>query len=262
MKIFFRLILLIFFIIPLFACETGQGEQLVQKANNEWIKGHNHSAIEMLKSVLKKYPSGHLAEEALFRLGEIHHFSLNDSIQALSYFQEVMELNKHGSFGLDAQKYIAEIMEFTFKNYDQAIIEYQRLIHMSGEVQKNSDHQYRIASIYIKKQNYEQAFAEFETLLSVYPKSIWVEVTQFKILEILYTLNRCPEIQKYYKNFIVSYSDSKYRSEMKFIMASCLEEKGMLEQAYAEFKSLKIDYSYPALLKMKLENIEKRIDKK
>ena len=159
MKILFRFILPILFIISSLACETGQGAQLVIKANNEWIKGRNHSAIEMFKSVLKKYPSGQLAEEALFRLGEIYHFSLNNSIQAISYFQEVTELNKNSPFGSDAQKYIAEIMEFTLKDYDQAIIEYQKLIHMYDEPQKNSDHQYRIASIYIKKQNYEQAFA-------------------------------------------------------------------------------------------------------
>ena len=206
MKTLFRLFLPILFIFPLLACETDQGEQLVLKANNEWIKGRNHSAIEMFKSVLKKYPLGQLAEEALFRLGEIYHFSLNNSMQAISYFQEVMKLNKKSLFALEAQKYIAEIMELTFKDYDQAIIEYQKLINMydmSDEPQKNSGHQYRIASIYIKKQNYEQAFAEFEILLTEHPKSAWAEVTQFKILETLYTLNRCSEIPEYHNNLLI-----------------------------------------------------------
>jgi hypothetical protein len=40
-----------------------------------------------------------------------------------------------------------------------------------------------------------------------------------------------------------------------------LEEKGMLKEAYAEFQALKSDYTYPALLEMKLEDIEKRINK-
>ena len=261
MKTLLRFFLPILFVIPLLACEKGQGEQLVLRANNEWIKGRNHSAIEMFKSVLKKYPSSQLAEEALLRLGEIYHFSLNNSIQAISYFQEVMELNKNGPFGLDAQKYIAEIMEFTFKDYDQAIIEYQKLIYMRDEPQENSDHQYRIASIYIKKQNYEQAFAEFEILLTMYPKSTWVEATQFKILETLYALNRCSEIPGYHNNFIGSYPDGKYRSEIEFILASCIEDKGMLIKAYKEFKALEMDYAHPALLKMKIENIEKRINK-
>jgi len=262
MKNLFRLFLSILLIISFVACEDGQGKQLVLMANNEWIKGRNHSAVEMFKSVLKKFPSGQLAEEALFRLGEIYHFSLNDSEQAISYFQEVMELNKSSAFGLSAQKYIAEIMEFTFKEYDQAIIEYQKLIHMQDESKNTADHQYRIASIYLKKQNYEQALAEFEVLLEKYPKSTQAEVTQVKILETMYTLNRCSPIPKLYNRFIDSYPNSKYLSEMKFVAASCLEEKGMLKEAYAEFQSLKKNYTYPALLEMKLENIEKRINKK
>jgi hypothetical protein len=36
----------------------------------------------------------------------------------------------------------------------------------------------------------------------------------------------------------------------------------MLKEAYKRFKVLEMDYAYPTLLKMKLENIEKRINKK
>ena len=135
MKVFFKFFLPVLFIIALLACENSQGARLILKANNEWISGRNHSAVEGFKAVLKKYPSGQLAEEALFRLGEIYHFSLNNSAQAISYFQEVMELNNSGPFGSEAQKYIAEIMEFTFKDYDQAIIEYQNLINKFDEPQ-------------------------------------------------------------------------------------------------------------------------------
>ncbi len=173
MKTLFRLILPILLVFLLSACGKSGGEKLVLKANDEWIKGRNHGAIEILKTVLKKYPSGRPAEEALFRLGEIYHFSLNNSAQAISYFQEVMELNKKGPFSFDAQKYIAEIMEFTFKDFDQAIIEYQNLINEFDRPQTNGDHQYRIAQIYFKKQNYEQALAEFEVLFEKYPKWTW-----------------------------------------------------------------------------------------
>jgi TolA-binding protein len=261
MKFVFKLTLFFLCVFFLQACENSEGSRLILSANNEWIKGRNHSAIEGFKAVLKKYPSGELAEEALFRLGEVYHFSLNNSAQAISYFQEVMELNQNGSFGLEAQKYIAEIMEFTFKDYDQAIIEYQKLIDMFVEEQKNSESQYRIASIYIKKQNYEQAVAELEVLIEKYPNSTRLESAQFKIFENLYTLDRCSEIPKYYKKIMNVYPDSEFGSEMKFIVASCLEEKGMLKEAYDQFQTLKKSYTYPALLEMKLEGLEKRINK-
>jgi len=262
MQTFSRLVLLIFLFFLLSTCSNDGGEKLVLTANNEWIKGRNHGAIEIFKSVLKKYPSGRSAEESLFRLGEIYHFSLNNSAQAISYFQEVMELDKAGPFSFGAQKHIAEIMEFTFKDFDQAIIEYQNLINEFDQPQTNGEHQYRIASIYFKQQNYEQALAEFEVLLEKYPTNVLAEETQFKVLEILYILNRCADIQGYYNKFLDSYPKSQYHNEMLFVTASCLEEEGMLQEALARFQSLQDNYIYPSLLKMKVEGIEKRIKKK
>ena len=264
MKNYFSLFLIILLPVSFafMACGKNEGQNLILKANNEWIKGKNHSAIEQFKAILKKYPSDRFAEEALFRLGEIYYFSLNNSEQAITYFQEVKKLNKGGAFGFDAQKYIAEIMEFTFKNYDQAIIEYQHLINEFDQPMKHADHQYRIASIYIKKQNYNQALAEFEILLEKYSESIRVEKVHFKIIETLYTLNRCSDVQDYFKHFFEIFPGSKYLDEINFILASCLEEKGKLREAYSKFKLLKNDYIYPILLEMKMESLEKRIKKK
>lgn len=234
----------------------------LQKANEEWIQGRNHSAIEMFNEVLKKYPSGPLAEEALFCLGEIHHFSLNNSTRALVYFQEVMEMNREGLFGYPAQKYIAEIAEFGLKDYDQAIIEYQNLINHYANKKENGDHQYRIASIYYKKQNHEQALVELKILLENYPDSSWAEETKFKIIEILYALGRCPEAREQYRHFNLEYTESRFKEDMDFVVASCLEEEGHLQEAYNQFKTLEGRYIYPAILKMKLVGIEKRMKKK
>ena len=250
----------IFCWVFLISCSE-QMDPLLQKANEEWVQGRNHSAIEIFNEVLKNYPSGTQAEEALFRLGEIHHFSLNNSTRALIYFQEVLQMNRKGSFSYPAQKYIAEIAEFGLKDYDQAIIEYQNLINHYKNENEGSDHQYRIASIYYKKQNYEQALVELNILLENYPDSSWAEESKFKTIEILYTLSRCPEAREQYRHFNLEYPESRFKEDMDFVVASCLEEEGHLQEAYNRFKSLEGRYIYPAILKMKLVGIEQRMKK-
>ena len=242
------------------SCSEQTGS-LLQKANEEWVQGRNHSAIEMFNEVLKNYPSGTQAEEALFRLGEIHHFSLNNSTRALVYFQEVLQMNRKGAFSYPAQKYIAEIAEFGMKDYDQAIIEYQNLINRYKNENESSDHQYRIASIYYKKQNYEQALVELNILLENYPGSSWAEESKFKIIEILFALSRCPEAREHGRRFNLGYSDSRFKEDVDFVVASCLEEEGHLQEAYNRFKVLEGRYIYPAILKMKLAGIGKRMKK-
>ena len=242
------------------SCSEQTGS-LLQKANEEWVQGRNHSAIEMFNEVLKNYPSGTQAEEALFRLGEIHHFSLNNSTRALIYFQEVRQMNRKGSFSYPAQKYIAEIAEFSLKDYDQAIIEYQNLINHYKNENESSNHQYRIASIYYKKQNSEQALVELNILLENYPGSSWAEESKFKIIEILFALSRCPEARGHGRRFNLGYSDSRFKEDVDFVVASCLEEEGHLQEAYNRFKVLEGRYIYPAILKMKLAGIGKRMKK-
>lgn len=263
-RIPFSLLLVPCFLLLLFlsACGDSQLDRLIQKADEEWIKGRNHSAIEILKSVLEKQAAGPTAEEALFRLGEINYFSLKSSSQALIYFQELLWLNKKSHFGYQAQKYIAEIVEFSVKDFDQAIIEYQKLINDFNHLSEEGTHQYRIASIYYKKQEYEQAMTELEILLENYPESSWAEESAYKIASILYTLNRCPESRQRYEWFVGKYPESKFLGEIEFVLASCLEEEGNLTEAYQRFKSLEGRYPYPALLKMKLEGIEIRVQKK
>jgi tetratricopeptide (TPR) repeat protein len=252
-----------FFILAwtFFVSCSEQMDPILQKANEEWIQGRNHSAIEMFNKVLKSNPTEIITEEALFRLGEIHHFSLNNSTQALVYFQEVQQMSRVGQFGYSAQKYIAEIVEFGLKDYDQAIIEYQNLINHYKHEKENGNHQYRIASIYYKKQNYEQALVELNILLENYPRSSWAEETKFKIIEILYALSRCPQAREQYRHFNLEYSESRFKEDMDFVVASCLEEEGHLQEAFNGFKALEGRYIYPAILKMKLVGIEKRMKK-
>jgi len=201
-------------------CNKDATDPLIQKAQNEWVEGRNHRAVELFKEVLKNNPSGPPAEEALFRLGEISHFSLGNSSQAIMYFQELLQLNRNGPFAHEAQKYIAEIVEFTFKDYEQAIIEYQNLINRFDTEEEKGDHQYRIASIYFKMQNYEQALAEWEVLLDEYPGSRRAEESQYKVIEILFTLQRFAEVREHYRDFMEKYPTSKFKGEVDFILAS------------------------------------------
>lgn len=246
-------------VLPLVACQDRQAERMVLKADDEWIKGRNQTAIEILKSVLETHPSGLIAEKAIYRLGEIHYFSLKNSAKALFYFQELHRVNRASPLSYNAQKYIAEIAEFSIQDLDQAIIEYQKLIDDFNNAKENPDHQFRIASIYFKKRDIEQARVELEILLENYPDSAWAEESIMKVTHILFTQDRCPEARARYSGFVQKFSKSKFRSEMDFIMASCDEEEGAYDKALEGFKALENKYPYPALLRMKVEGIQKRI---
>jgi tetratricopeptide (TPR) repeat protein len=242
-------------------CGDSRVENLLLRANEEWVQGRNHSAIELFNAVLEIAPSGPHAEEALYRLGEIYYFGLGETTKAISYFQEVVSMRPRGEFAYGAQIYIAEIVELNFRDLDQAIIEYQKLINEYKKPEEHPEQQFRIAAIYFKKHNYDQALVEFDILVESYSKNPWSEEAYLRSTEILHNMARCTDAREKYSQFRVLYPKSAFSGEMEFVMASCLEEEGKLKLAYSRFKSLEGDYKYPALLKMKLEGIEGRIKK-
>jgi hypothetical protein len=60
----------------------------------------------------------------------------------------------------------------------------------------------------------------------------------------------------------LEYEESRFKKDIDFIVASCLEEEGHLQEAFNRFKALEERYIYPVVLKMKLVGIEKRMQKK
>ena len=259
-RIFFHITVFIL-LLTILGCGDNRAENLLLKANEEWVQGRNHSAIELFNAVLEIAPSGPHAEESLYRLGEIYYFGLGETTKAISYFQEVVSIRPRGEYAHGAQKYIAEIVELNFRDLDQAIIEYQKLINEYKQPEEHPEQQFRIAAIYFKKHNYDQALVEFEILVESYPRNAWSEEAYLRMTEILHNMERCVDSEEKYSQFRVLYPQSTFTGEMEFVMASCLEEDGKLKLAYNRFKSLEGDYKYPALLKMKLEGIEGRIKK-
>lgn len=248
-------------LVATLGCGESRVENLLLRANQEWVQGRNHSAIELFNAVLEISPSGPYAEESLYRLGEIYYFGLGETTKAISYFQEVVTMRPRGEYAYGAQKYIAEIVELNFRDLDQAIIEYQKLINEYKRPKEHPEQQFRIAAIYFKKHNYDQALVEFDILVENYPKNAWSEEAFLRSTEILHNMQRCGDAREKYSQFRVLYPKSTFLGEMEFVMASCLEEEGKLKLAYNRFKKLEGDYKYPALLKMKLEGIEGRIKK-
>ena len=189
-------------------CGDSRVENLLLRANEEWVQGRNHSAIELFNAVLEISPSGPQAEESLYRLGEIYYFGLGETTKAISYFQEVVSMRPRGEYAYGAQKYIAEIVELSFRDLDQAIIEYQKLINEYKKPQEHPEQQFRIAAIYFKKHNYDQALVEFDILVESYPKNQWSEEAYLRITEILHNMERCKDAREKYSQFRVLYPKS------------------------------------------------------
>ena len=235
-------------------------ESLYQTGQDLWGKGETEKSLNNFLNIIENYPSSDLYDDALFKTGELYYLSYSDFSNAIKSFRQLLlTSNARVKLKFQAQSYIAEIYENSLNDYDQAIIEYQRLINNFGNWISPGEGQFKIAKCYFKKGDYKQAIVEYEILAEKFPVSPLVEESLYQTVTSNFILGDCSEAVKNYDRFKEKFPDSRFMSEIKFEIGSCYEEEGNLLESLNIFRELKDHYSNKKLLEMKISSIEKRL---
>ena len=260
MALFKFFILAIFFFLTTTSCSRESAEILFKTGQDLWSKGELERSLDNFKNIIEKYPASDLYDDALFKTGELYYLSFNDFSNAIKYFQQLLLIDKaRVKLKYQAQSYIAEIYENSLNNYDQAIIEYQRLINNFENWVSPDSGQFKIARCYFKKGDYKQAIVEYEILIERFPASPLVEESIYQMVTSDFIIGECSQAVEKYDMFQEKFADSRFMPEIKFEIGSCYEEEGNLLESLKIFNELKNIYSNKKLLVMKIESIEKRL---
>jgi len=242
-------------------CLNNAEDNLLKSAEHEWQERRYRNSVETYRSLVDKFPRGNHTEEALFRLGEIYRLNLDREREALVYFYRLV---KRGSekYALPAQKNIADIYQNDLRDYDQAVIEYAKLIHMESDIGEKAKGQFKLAKCYFKKGDYQQAVTEFELLLRDYPESGLREKAAFQISNCFFILGSCDRAIEGYRKFLKQYSSSQYASDARYSIGNCLEEQEDLSGALAMYQSIENSGFNQKVLERKIRGLEERLKKR
>ena len=187
--------------------------------------------------------------------------NLDQPKEALVYFYRLAQ-GGADKYKATAQENVANIYKNELRDYDQAIIEYQKYIHMVTDQKEIEESQYNIATCYFKKGDYIQAITEFEVRLNDYPKSEFKEDASFQRLNCYFILGSCDKAMEGYEKYLQEFPKSKFSFEAKYSIANCMEEKEDLPGALEIYKSIKGDHPNKRLVELKIEGIEDRLAKR
>lgn len=242
------------------SCSGESDEFLFKKGQDLWSRGKTDESLNQFINLAEKYPSSDLYDDALFKIGELYYLSYNNFPNAIKYFRQVLLAKQSRSkLKFQSQSYIAEIYENSLNDYDQAIIEYQRLSNSFASWISPDIGQYKIAGCYYKKGDYRQAIVEYEILVERFPMSPLVEESIYQMVTSNFILGDCSQAVNKYNIFKKKFPDSRFMPEIKYEIGSCYEEEGKLLKSIKIFRELKDSYSNKKLIEMKIDSIEKRL---
>ena len=234
-------------------------KRLFSEAERDLLDGRYQRAVDKYNKILEKYPRSGYSDDALFKLGETYFLNLNNIQIALGYFSELISKGKKNKISFRSQEYVALIYDEYLKNFDQAVIEYNKLISNFKKWGDTDANQYNIAMCYFKKGDYEQAVTEFKVFLEKNSESKLYPDAMYYSANCHYLLGRYNEAISGFKKLMEKYRSGRYVADAKYGIGMCLEEQDKLQEALSVYKEVKDIYVNKEMLEKKIESVEKRL---
>jgi TolA-binding protein len=249
-------------VILLLAACADHVADLFDDAEKLWLAGRHTEAVSKLRVIVEEYPNSAYTSRALIKLGEIHDLDLNEPDKAIDFLARAAEKEGKSDLALIAQQKLAGIYEQSFKNYDLAIMQYQRIMNeYKGKVDEE-EYMSKMSEAYFKKGDYAQVILESQELLSKRPNGARAVDARYQIANAKFIMGDAKNALELFRKILQDYPKSKYEYDVRLGVAICLEEMEQLPKALEEYNDLKKRYSDKALIDKKIESVKKRLSKK
>jgi TolA-binding protein len=263
-----KLILAVVFLVLLVSCagflyyrnldailqgQFSRGEELLQR-------GEYSRAYSKFRGLYEDHPRFRRSAEALFLAGEILQFHLHRDQEALLAYLLVERDYPGRNESHRALRRAAEIYKYRLKDYDRALMMYQKLLETS--ITDGARIQYEVADTYFRQNNIEQARIEMESLLKKFPGSPLVPEALFRIAAIFALEGSLQDAEFIYRKVLEEHPDNPFAIEARFGLVSVLERKGELRAALNNLETLRGEYPKPGVVEKKIRQIRERIQKK
>jgi TolA-binding protein len=223
-------------------------------------RGEYSRAYSKFRGIYEGHPRFRRSADALFLAGEILQFHLHRDQEALLAYLLVERDYPGRSVSYQARRRAAEIYKYRLKDYDRALMMYQKLLENS--ITDGARIQHEIADTYFRQNNIEQARIEMESLLKNFPGSPLVPEALFRIAAIFALEGSLQDAEFIYRKLIEEHPGSPFTLEARFGLVSVLERKGELRAALNNLETLRGEYPKPGVIDRKIRQIKERIRKK
>jgi tetratricopeptide (TPR) repeat protein len=240
---------------------TLQRRLLVSGKHNLEIRNYKDAAADF-ERVVYYVPRSPLGLEAARLGGGVCLYELKDYPKAIFFFRHIV---RHSQKPLEvrwAQQKLAEIFYEKLNDYNQSVVEYQRLLQANPSKEEAADFQLRLAKSYFYLANFDQAIAETQEYLGHGP----APAKEFEFLMLkadsLLAQKRVDEALTTYDQIEKQFGEKRDISEVKLNKSLAFEEKSDWDRAVSELESIKNTYPHPDVLDLKIQSILRRKTRK
>jgi len=215
-------------------------------------------AVDRFSRVVKRAPEHPLALEAARRGARIATFETKNFPKAAEFYRHLVLYSPDVKERISAQKSLAEIYFDKLMNYDQALLEYSRLLPLVGDAEQSA-YRMAMAKAHLNLNNLSQALIEIEELVT---KKISDDI-RFEALELkgnlLQTAKRLDEAIAVFEQLMKEFPQRAQNDNVGMSLAVCLEEKGDFKRAIQVLEGIKGHYPTPDFIQVRVNRLKDRM---
>jgi tetratricopeptide (TPR) repeat protein len=229
----------------------------------QWFNGPGSKTsikrdLRELESIAKTKPGSKEALSAAREGSQTAFVEKKDYHRALFFFKYIILYSEDESERREAQKTLAEIYFERLNNYEQAIIEYNRLLELPHENAEKFQYRMNVARSNFFLSKFSQAESEIDLVLKSEPKDKNYFEAKLLLANIFQAQKKLDSAIEIYKELMDKYPDFSRDEHLGLALALCFEEKNDFKQARATLNEIRSTYPRPEFIDSKIKHLEER----
>ncbi|MBI2608552.1 MAG: tetratricopeptide repeat protein [Deltaproteobacteria bacterium] len=248
---------------PLFfifiSCTTeSQIEKQFAYAQELVIKKKYKEAIDAYSKIAKLRKFKDLSEKSMMNMASVHYFYLKDNENAFHILDGLVQRSSDITRIIKALRMKAYIYHYSIKDFEKALMEYQKVLDFDLTHREKSEVLFEIAECYFLLNQYDQARVEFLKSSELTQDILLKERISYEVATSYFLESQYEKAEATYKDHQRLFSKGKYDLQVSLNLAKSLESQEKLKEAILIYKEILKDNPKQQIAVLKLKKVEER----
>lgn len=223
------------------------------------ITEQKHSkALTILKEIVSENPESVRALEASRQGARLTHLEVKDYPLAIEFYKHVVLKSPDAAERKDAQRFIAQINFDNLQNFEQAVIEYEKLLKLENSPEETFRYRLNLAKSHYRLNNLEQTVNELDVLLEKKPGD--EQVFEIKTLKanVLVSNRLIADAAEVWSSILKEFPEKAAKENIAMNLVVCYEELKDFAKAIEVLENMRQGYPNPKFLDLRIQRLKER----
>jgi tetratricopeptide (TPR) repeat protein len=179
------------------------------------------SALPLLQQIMESQPESDRALQASRQGSRVAHLDAKNYPQAISFYKHIVLKAPDAQERKSAQQFIAQIYFENLLDFDQAVIEYERLLKLDNTPEEAFRYRMNLAKSHFQMNNLDQTVNELDVLLEKKPSPDHVFEIKMLKANVLTSLKQIPEAAAVWESILKDFPERSQKENVALNLVVC-----------------------------------------